>query len=118
MKPTDQDITVKVDAYTRTCLSIIAVLLTVLILGLWADAWPDRSAGAAYPVVAKKADVFKGSVAGRDDLVKVSQGISSKLDQMMNLLRSGQVKVQVQDGLSPAGKRKAVGGKNVAPRAK
>lgn len=117
MKPTDQDITVKVDAYTRTCLSIIAVLLTVLIVGLWADAWPDRSAEAANPAAART-DVFKGSVAGRDDLLKVSQGISTKLDRIMNLLRSGQVKVQVQEGASPAGKGRAVGGKNVAPRTK
>ena len=116
MKSTDQDITVKVDAYTRVCLSVIAVLLTVLIVGLWADVWPERTAQAAIPV-GTKANVFKGSAVGRDDLVRVSQGISTKLDRLMVLLKSGQVKVQVKEG-SPAGKGGAVGGKSVVPKKK
>jgi len=113
MKPTDRDITVKVDAYTRICLSIIAVLLTVLIAGLWAEGWPDRSATAAKPT---KIEPFTGTAA--QGQITVSKQISAKLDRLMNLLQSGKVKVTIQEApTSPAGGR-TIGGSRAAPKPK
>jgi hypothetical protein len=80
-------IEIRVDAYTRLCLTAIAVLLTVMVLGLWAQT------PVAAPALA--ADGF-GDTGARiaaqlDEAVKTN----AKLDQLLTLLSSGQVKVQV-----------------------
>ena len=37
MKDASQETNVQVDNYTRFCLTAIAILMTVLIIGLWAE---------------------------------------------------------------------------------
>ncbi|MBS3735091.1 MAG: hypothetical protein KGY99_09225 [Phycisphaerae bacterium] len=79
----------KVDTYTRTCLTIIAVLLTVLIVGLWADGVPAaRPAGAA-------AEGFGNAAKQRKAMIEAQQKTNAKLDALMGLLRSGEVKVRL-----------------------
>jgi len=79
---------VRLDGYTRGCLTVIAVLLTVLILGLWSDMSFSRSARAAE-------DGFGDSSAIRKDMLKAQEQTNVKLDDLMKLLKSGEVKVQV-----------------------
>jgi len=97
---------VKVDNFTRLCLAAICVLLVVLILGLWAEGVPPDRAKAADPP-----KVFGDSAAQRDEMVKFQKQTVEKLDELITLLKSGEVKVQVaQTG------EKAGGGENVRPR--
>ena len=80
-----QDMTVRVDGYTRVCLTVIAVLLTVLIVGLWADG-PGRSDEA------RAAEPFLDSSAQRAALLKSQDKTNSKLTELIGLLKSGKAK--------------------------
>lgn len=87
---------VRVDGYTRVCLTAIAVLLTVLVLGLWAE----RSPGTGEVRAAKQ---FLDSSAQRNAVLKAQETTNSKLGELISLLKSGQVKVQIaKDGAAPA----------------
>ena len=92
---------VRVDRYTRVCLTAIAVLLTVLILGLWTEVPSAARSARAQPK--SRRDVFVDSAKQRDQLVKAMDRQTSKLDQLIALLKSGQVKVQT---ISADGKKK------------
>ena len=84
-----QDMRVKVDGYTRFCLGAIAVLLTVLVIGLWADGtWSSRVTAA---------DGFMDAGAQRVQMIKVMEEQNTKLGELITLLKSGQAKVQVVD---------------------
>jgi len=96
-----------VDAYTRVCLTAIAVLLTVLIVGLWADHAPI--AGQAH---AKGAFVDSGMQSQLVAMVKAQQKTTAKLDQLIGVLKSGQVKVHVVN--ADARKAPGKGEKDVA----
>ena len=88
----------RLDGYTRFCLTAIAVLLTVIVLGLWTE-----SPSTTGTVVG--AEPTFGNTAGqRKDLVEGIQTTNQKLDQIIALLRSGQVKVQlVEPETDPVG---------------
>ena len=88
MRRRRNDVQIRVDWYTRLCLTVIAVLLTVLIVALWADRAPD-----GRQAVAK--DVFDPSKGQRSVVVTAMEKNTSKLAEIAALLRSGQVKVQV-----------------------
>ncbi len=83
-----QDVRIKVDGYTRFCLTVIAVLLTVLIVGLWADAVP--SVGDA-----QGAKSFGDSGGQREEMTRLQKNTTEKLNELISLLKSGEVKVQV-----------------------
>ena len=86
---------IRVDGYTRVCLTVIAVLLTVTALGLWGQGVPSVSpAGAAGPVAA--ADSGFGDTNARI-LAQLEQAklTNAKLDEVIKLLTSGQMKVQL-----------------------
>jgi len=97
-------ISVAVDRYTQVCLTVIAVLLTVLIVGLWADGVPSaKRAGAENP------RLFGDSASQRDELTKLQQQTIDKLDELISLLKSGQVRVQtVQAAEAPGPGGRAV----------
>ncbi len=81
-------IQVKVDSYTRACLTAIAILLSVLIVGLWAEApsiSPDAIAG----------EVLFDSGAQRNEIVDVQKEANKKLGELIKLLKSGEVRVQL-----------------------
>ncbi|MCK4601916.1 MAG: hypothetical protein KAU28_05590 [Phycisphaerae bacterium] len=101
-------ITVLVDSYTRVCLTAIAVLLTVLIIGLWAD-------GVRTVDDAQAAEKFLDTGAQRQEMLKAQQEVNTKLDNLMELLKSGEAKVQVVAG---AGKVATEGGSDVTAPAR
>ena len=100
-------IQIRVDAYTRVCLTVIACLLTVLIIGLWADRGPSaRDAHAADKPIA-----YVG--AQRQAMIRAAEGIEQNTEAMKKLTRlfeTGEAKVQVME---PAGQK---GGANAPAR--
>ena len=82
---------VSVDGYTRFCLGAIVVLLTVLIIGLWADGVPlARNAAAAEPMRYQPRSALEIT-----DMVRTQEQTNEKLDQIIRLLESGTAKGQV-----------------------
>jgi hypothetical protein len=80
---------IRVDAYTRFCLTLLAVLMTVAILGLWGSHAPaPPAAGAA------EGQIF-GSTKQRAELLDATTKTNEKLDQIIGLLKSGEMQVQV-----------------------
>jgi len=91
-------IEIRVDGYTRLCLTAIAVLLTVLVVGLWAEA------PLASP--AQAGDTFGDTGARIAAQLEAAQKTNAKLDELIGLLTSGQVKVQLvkeKDDKAPGG---------------
>jgi len=102
---TRRNIEVRVDAYTRLCMTAIAVLLTVLIVGMWTQ--HVQLAGEAL------AGEQFGETGARIALSLEAQKLTNaKLDELIRLLTSGQVKVQLVKG-----EQKPAGG-NDAPKPK
>ena len=89
MNETDRNVRVRVDGYTRVVLTVIAVLLTVLIAGLWADGVPSaRDAmgmGSGIPDAGSQ----------REKMIKALERNTAQLDQLIRLFESGTAKVQV-----------------------
>jgi len=100
MDRSNETFKVRVDWYTRTCLTAIAVLLTVLILGLWADYTPQ-----AQQASAKQPFVETGTQAQIVEMVKAQDRTTAKLTELIALMRSGQVKVEVVGGEAKGGGR-------------
>jgi len=95
---------VRVDTYTRVCLTAIAVLLTLMVVGLWADLAPmDGELGAA--------EKFLDTSAQRKVALEQAKQTNAKLDQLISMFSSGQAKVRVVGD-----KAGQAGGKQVAPR--
>jgi low affinity Fe/Cu permease len=87
----DKPMTVRVDRYTRFCLTAIAVLLTLTVVGLWNDAGPR-------PPSAQAAEPFGDAGGQRDAMLRSQDKTNSKLDELITLLRNGEAKVQVVEG--------------------
>lgn len=89
MRRKKRDVRLVVDGYTRVCLTAITVLLTVLVIGLWAQrgAAPDTARAAEQP--------FRDSISQRKETVEAIKATNTKLDELVGLFRSGQAKVQV-----------------------
>ncbi len=88
MKDIGQEkVTVRVDGYTRVCLTAIVVLLTALVIGLWAEIPAAIDARAAEP--------FLNSSAQREETIKAVEATNERLDKIITLLKSGEVKVQM-----------------------
>lgn len=85
---------VHVDRYTRVCLTLIVVLLTVLIVGLWADGVKTSDRAVA-------AEPFLNTSMQREKLLANTATTNEKLDELMKLLKSGDVKVQVAEQVKP-----------------
>lgn len=90
----------------RLTLIAATMLLVVMVIGLWADRGTAlRSARAAD-------QPFKDSISQRKELVTAIQTTNAKLDELIQLLRSGQVKVQISGGgAGKGGEENAKGGK-------
>ncbi len=86
---------VRVDAYTRVCLSVIAVLLTVIVIGLWAETPRIAADAAAKGPSAKSPKVFLDSSAQRKAQIEELQKTNQKLTELVSMLRNGQAKVQI-----------------------
>lgn len=80
---------IHVDRYTKFCLTAIAGLLTVLIVGLWAQRGPgSRTAWG------KAKEPFVDAGRQRATMIKELQRSNKTLEEMLTLLKSGKVKVQ------------------------
>ena len=92
MASTEQTL-VRPDPLTRFCLAAIAVLLAVLVLGLWAEA-PNAADRAA----ADGATTFGNAAAQRKELTAELQKIRESVQDLTALFRKGEAKVQLADG--------------------
>lgn len=107
MGKTRRKVEIRVDVYTRCCLTVIAVLLSVLIVALWAQPLPLSGQAIAAPSAG-----IPDSGRQRQIMIEELQKNTSKLEQLIRLFESGKAKVQVvQDdksagklGAGPAGK--------------
>lgn len=91
MKSDEKTIHVKVDTYTRACLTVLAVLLTVVVLGLWATHTPaPDSAMAAEPQI-------YGPTKQRANIIEQQKATNQKLEALLKYLKSGQLTVHVKD---------------------
>jgi len=97
---------VRVDWYTRLCLTVISVLLTILVVGLWADTSHFSAKANAAPGF--KNDKAKqalyegrwGSSSAPGKFAAVQEGTNGRLDRLIGLFTTGQAKVQVADQMS------------------
>jgi len=92
---------VVLDGHSRFCLTAICVLLTVLILGLWAEGPVGPSEGAAAPPARPAGGQFEGignPSSQRMAMVRGIQETNRKLDEILTLLKSGKVKVALAEG--------------------
>jgi hypothetical protein len=76
-----------VDGHTRLCLTAIVVLLAVLVVGLWAEAPLATPASAG--------DGFGDMGARIAAQLEAANKTNAKLDEIVRVLTSGQVKVQL-----------------------
>ena len=89
--------TIVVDAYTRFCLTAIVVLLTVLIVALWASG-PDLAGDCTAAVKRTPVKVLEGQPNAwgqRQKIVESNQSNGRKLDRIIGLLESGKLTVVV-----------------------
>jgi len=87
-----QNMRVRVDGYTRCCLTVIAVLLTILVIGLWADAVPDMPLAKAAE---KKPPELPHPARKTQALLVEFRKTNVKLDELIRLFKTGNAKVQV-----------------------
>ena len=99
--------TVRIDGYTRFCLSAIVVLLAVLIVGLWAEGPISPIPDAVGASAAKTPpNVLPNAGAQRLAMIKAIGATNDKLDKIIVLLKSGEIRV----GLVEEGEEKKVSG--------
>ena len=87
---------VHVDNYTRFCLTVIAGLLTVLVLMLWVQGTPSAPLARADES-APPTERMKGLADHFADLLTATKKTNQKLTDLNDLLKSGQAKFQVVD---------------------
>ena len=84
--------TVTVDGYTRFLLTVIAILLTVVAVGLWFETPPAVTTAQAMGVSSGE-QLNPGKQL--NDLVKNTEKFNTSMAELQKLLVSGSVKVQV-----------------------
>jgi len=107
MKRSTHGVRVRVDGYTKLCLTAITALLTILIVGLWAERVPGT------PAAQGKGKDLMGDAGGQraamiKELQNISQGLQKSngtLEEMLAVLKSGRLKVQAisAEGKVPGG---------------
>ncbi len=101
-KPADSEAktAVRVDGYTRVCLTAIVVLLTLLVLGLWSERLAPAAAQAGPGGANGTPQAIRtlGNAGHeRKSIVDQQKLTNQKLDEIIRLLRSGDVKVRISD---------------------
>ena len=109
MRDNGEKLPVRTDAYVRVCLTAIAVLLAVLVVGLWGDHAPPAVAAPA----ARGPFLDSSTQTQLVELVRAQEKTTAKLDELLRLFKSGRVKVQLAE--SPVAPRK---GKDAATKTK
>ncbi|MHC4717351.1 MAG: hypothetical protein ACYS5V_10295, partial [Planctomycetota bacterium] len=77
------------------CLTAIAALLTVLVIGLWAEA-PVRPGVSQAAPAADATSGLGNAVAQRQAMIRATSETNRKLDKIIDLLQSGRVKVVLE----------------------
>jgi hypothetical protein len=96
MKRAKRTVRWQVDGYTRFCLTAIVVLMTVMVVGLWAERVPLAGQVVAAGSANKPVDRYQPtSVLELGDLIRAQEQTNGKLEELKKLLESGDVKVQV-----------------------
>ncbi len=96
MERNDEKMVVQVDAYTRVCLTVIAVLLTVVIIGLWADGVPQADRAVAGKVIEEERwSTSPGKQ--RAEIVAAQKLTTAKLAELIAVMKSGDVRVRVTE---------------------
>ncbi len=85
-----RNVEIRVDVYTRCCLTVIAVLLSVLIVALWAQPLPVSGQAVAAP-----GGGIPDSGRQRETMIKELKKNTTKLEDLTKLFQSGKAKVQV-----------------------
>jgi len=80
------------DLYTRCCLTAIAVLLTVLVIGLWATGPAAKVSEVAAAEDAEVSGIGNPS-AQRMAMIRAIGATNQKLEKIIGLLQSGKIKV-------------------------
>jgi len=95
MNSTESRTTVRVDGYTRFCLTVLAVLLTLLIIGLWANdgVFPAGSALAAPARDGVK--VLTDAKVQRAAMISALEQTNRRLERILGILESGKLQVVV-----------------------
>ena len=105
MRKTRRKVEIRVDGYTRCCLGVIAVLLTVLIAALWAQPiTPSIESKATAAPLMNGGVGIPDSGKQREEMIKELQSTNAKLDKLIRLLETGKAKVQVCEDAKAAGK--------------
>ena len=86
---------IRVDAYTRVCLTVIAVLLSVLIVGLWAETVPGQS--RAFAQNSNPPKFMLDGAGQRKAAIEAQEKTTRKLEELITLFTTGQAKVQVTE---------------------
>ncbi len=86
---------IQVDGYTRVCLTVIAVLLSVLIVGLWAETAPGESRVFAQDGNPPK--LMLDAAGQRKAAIEAQEKTTGKLEELITLFKTGQAKVQITD---------------------
>ena len=103
MEDKKETLPVRMDDYTRLCLTAITVLLTVLIIALWADHAPAPESASA----AKKGLFIDTSPQSQlVSLRKAQEKTSAKIDELIRLFRRGEAKVRIVESGKVKGKGK------------
>ena len=95
MRHRKRNVRLVVDGYTRVCLTAVTVLLTVLVIGLWAERGEPCSADQG-------AKPFMQAAVDRKATAKAIEASTAKMDELVGLFRNGQAKVQVLDAKGAA----------------
>jgi len=85
----EKDMTVTVDKYTRSLLTVIAVLLCLVVVGLWHET-PNTTQVAEARGIPNQGEQL-------DEVVIELQQVNTSLEMIADLLVSGQVKVSLLD---------------------
>ena len=101
MQGIERDMRVRVDSYTRVCLTAIACLLTIIVLGLWADVGISSHVRAQEPV-SRENRYQPRSTIDIGEMLAQQQMTNQKLDQIIKLLENGSAKVQVVEAAATA----------------
>jgi len=106
MERKQEKVELRVDSYTRVCLTVIAALLTVLICGLWADGLPPARQAVGD-------DGIPNAGQQRKEMIDTLKQTNAKLDRLVDLFESGKARVQAEQ-VEPA--EKTAEGKSAATR--
>ena len=108
-----QSTTVQVDRYTRFCLTAITVLLTLTVIGLWADPvirTPRAEAGVYSDDNARTAvnEGRWGTSSAPNKIAANQRETNVKLDELIAMFASGNAKLQVVEKAKGGGGNKRV----------